>query len=437
MQQPLAIQQEIKQQQALQQQAIPQQPLIQQTTTNPIKTPPASANHHEDHKTTVPQNTALSHSLFHHEEKKSFFAKLFPQHKIKDARKDATKKEATKKPLFGPREKQKKERLQHRKLLRKYLDRAGYDNVNENSLTKKIFNIALIICVVLTAMLLFFAVLYKPGIFRPTLLIIGLWTGVFALILIVSFFFLYLFLDLRMFQRTQAIEEVLPDFLQLTSANISAGMPLDRALFYAVRPQFGILAKEIEDIAKATTAGEDLADSLNKFVNKYDSVMLKRSVNLILEGMNAGGEMADLLNKIAINIQELRLMRREMAANVTTYVIFITFATLIGAPMLFALSTTLAVIIQQVVSGIDISAATGSLGVAFNFNAQAVNIRDFKIFSMCALAVTSIFSACIVNTIRKGSIKEGIEYIPIFIGVTISLYFLGVWILGLLFQGFF
>ena len=42
---------------------------------------------------------------------------------------------------------------------------------------------------------------------------------------------------------------VLADFLGLTSSNISAGMPIDRALWFAVRPKFGILAREIEEVA--------------------------------------------------------------------------------------------------------------------------------------------------------------------------------------------
>jgi pilus assembly protein TadC len=333
--------------------------------------------------------------------------------------------------------KPKKEKLNHRKLLRKYLDRAGYEETNEITLTKRVFNVIIAICVILTAALLILAVVNKPGTLGPTVIIIGLWTAVFALLLIVAFFSLYLFLDLRMFSRKQEIEEVLPDFLQLTSANISAGMPLDRALFFAVRPQFGILAKEIEEVAKATVAGEDLGLALIHFADRYDSVMLRRSVNIILEGMHAGGEMGDLLNKIAINIQELRLMKKEMAANVTTYVIFIGAATIIGAPLLFALSTSLASVIQQVVSGIDLGGSAGATGITFALNPKAVNIRDFKIFSVLALTTTSIFSASIINVIRKGSVKEGIKFIPIFIVVTITLYFLGVWVLQSLFSGFF
>lgn len=335
------------------------------------------------------------------------------------------------------KKKPRRERLSHRKLLRKYLDLSGFEHVNEDRLLKRIFNIIIFFCLLLTLIILAFAVILKPGIFGPTLVIAGIWTGIFASLLVFTFFFLYFFLDMRMFNRKLQIEAVLPDFLQLTSANISAGMPLDKALFFAVRPQFGILAKEIEEVAKATVAGEDLTIALDKFANRYDSTMLRRSVNLMIEGIQAGGEMAELLNKIAINIQELRLMKREMAANVTTYVIFIGFATIIGAPLLFSLSTTLAQIIQTVVGNIDLGSASSSGGMSIAFNANAVDITDFKIFSVLALCITAFFSASIISIIRKGNIREGLKYIPIFIIVTISLYFLGLWVLGSLFSGMF
>ncbi len=46
--------------------------------------------------------------------------------------------------------------------------------------------------------------------------------------------------------------------------------------------------------------------------------------------MESGGEIGELLNKIAINIQETRIRKKEMAASVMTYAIFIGFAVFTG-----------------------------------------------------------------------------------------------------------
>ena len=67
-------------------------------------------------------------------------------------------------------------------------------------------------------------------------------------------------------------------------------MTIDKALWYAVRPKFGVLANEIETVAKETMKGEDLKIALQKFADKYDSILLKRSISLLSEGIDAGGE---------------------------------------------------------------------------------------------------------------------------------------------------
>ncbi len=231
------------------------------------------------------------------------------------------------------------------------------------------------------------------------------------------------------------LEAVLPDFLQLTSSNISAGMPIDRALWYAVRPNFGVLAKEIEEVAKNTVAGEDLEKALTTFALKYDSKMLKRSINILLEGLHAGGEMADLLNKIAINIQETRLLKKEMAANVMTYIIFIGFASITAAPFLYALATVLLNVITTITAGMDLGSSSGPISI--NVSDAAISLSDFKIFATVMVSMTITFSMMIISVIRKGNVKQGLHLILPAVLLGLGLYFFGFWAFDTLFSGFF
>ncbi len=251
-----------------------------------------------------------------------------------------------------------------------------------------------------------------------------IWTIVFgALYLLISFAVLFYF-DMIMYRRVKQIEEALPDFLQLTAANISAGMTIDRALWYAVRPKFGILAKEMEHVAKSTLTGEDLEVALVALSKKYDSRLLRESVNLIVAGINSGGEMADLLNKIASNIKDTELMRKEISANVTTYVIFIGAATIFAAPILFALSTELLIIIKEITSKISIDHSAGLSSLfTFNFSGDSIAVDSFRRFAILILCISSFFSAAIISVIRTGTVKAGLKSVPIFIAVSLILYF--------------
>jgi pilus assembly protein TadC len=245
----------------------------------------------------------------------------------------------------------------------------------------------------------------------------------------------YAFISVKNYNRTKQIEKILPDFLQLTSANMRSGMMIDKALYMAVRPNFGVLSREIEIVAKKTITGADISDALREFSEKYDSETLKRSMNLLIEGMEYGGKVADLLNKIAWNLRESQLMRNEMAASVVNYVIFISFTVLLAAPFLFGLSYTLLNIIREIVPNISTNSASSM--AMFSFSGVSITPEEFNIFVVVMLSITSAISSMIISTIQKGDIKGGLKNTPIFVAVTITLYFVAKWILGFFFNGLF
>lgn len=339
------------------------------------------------------------------------------------------------------RKQRKKKRLtsqEQRRHLDGYLSKAGFFDTNVEVLKQRVFRISLNITATIWVVPIIMAIINQ----RPLIEFIkwaipfslGVWIFVLFGIWIIIWGIIYFYLEMRIYYRTKELEEVLPDFLQLTSSNISAGMPIDRALWLAIRPNFGVLAKEIEDVAKATLSGEDLSDSLKQFVARYESTLLKRSISILLEGLEAGGELADLLNKIALNIQEIKIMKKEMAANVTTYAIFITFASIGIAPILFALATQLVAVILGITSGLDLSGASSSISITTTANPDLVG--NFKMYSYGMLAVTGGMSAAIISVIRNGNVKDGIRNIPIFIGVALVLYTLASIFFGNLFGDF-
>jgi len=308
-----------------------------------------------------------------------------------------------------------------RRSLQEYFDKAGYD-VNADRFKKRMYQFVIVLFLLATLVILTIASIERAKTVDVLVFILGLWTAVFAGGVLLVMACVYFFLDYRIYQRTKEIEEVLPDFLQLASANISAGMPIDKALWYSIRPGFGVLAKEMELVAKATMAGEDLEVSLTKMAQKYDSTVLRRSISILIEGLHAGGEMADLLNKISLNIEEMKVMKKEMAANVTTYAIFITFASVVIAPFLFALATELLVIIIKITGSLD-TASSGSFFTMSSPNPEVID--NFRMFSVLMLSVSTIFSACIVSVIQRGNVYDGIKSIPVYALVAIALYYLG------------
>ncbi len=226
-----------------------------------------------------------------------------------------------------------------------------------------------------------------------------------ALVFIFTWILVYVFFNFLTYKKTKEIELTLPDFLQLSSSNIRAGMSIDRAFWFSIRSNFGALADEMETIAKKVLSGEDFSKALEEFGEKFDSVLIKRAVKLIIEGLKSGGEMADLLDKLSENIRGMHTIQKEISANVTTYVIFITFAVGVSAPFLFALGYQLLTVMENISAHVVLPASMSTVS-PISFRAPPVTSSQFKLFAVIWLSVSSIFSSMLISSIKKGSIKE-------------------------------
>lgn len=75
------------------------------------------------------------------------------------------------------------------------------------------------------------------------------------------------------------------------------------------------------------------------------------------------------------------------------------------------------------------------MSFAIDTSSEAISKGDFRIFSFTTLFMTSMFSGFIISIIRKGTIKEGMRFIPVMVLATMGLYLLATWILGMLLGG--
>jgi pilus assembly protein TadC len=230
--------------------------------------------------------------------------------------------------------------------------------------------------------------------------------------------FLWLYYELTIFKRTAIIEEVLPDFLEEVSVNLRAGMSFDKALWNSVEPEFGILEKEIEIVAKKVMAGQDTEEALKEFAEKYNSTLLHETMDMIIIGIKSGGNISELIDKIVKNVKDAYYLRKELIASVTSYIIFISITAVIISPTLFALSFNLMEIIQSLGEKITATAYSGITGLGY----KSVNPEDFILFSKISVIIISTVSAMITADLREGSIKAGLKYLFFFVPISYLVY---------------
>jgi pilus assembly protein TadC len=302
--------------------------------------------------------------------------------------------------------------------IRSYLSKTGVYEV-PFSLYGKSFIISMILTIVAYIFFVFPKIKTSNPIFLSisSFVMLTIVEFIFVAILFFSFWTYYEFV---IFKRTQRIEEVLPDFLEEVATNLRAGMSFDKALWNSVEPEFDVLEKEIEIVAKKVMSGEDTEKALKEFADKYNSTLLQESMDMIIIGLRSGGNISDLIDRIVENVKQASFLRKELVASVTSYVIFIAAVSVVISPILFALSFNLMQIIQGLGEKLTSGSSYGAL--PFKVGAKSINPEDFINFSKIAVIIISSVSSIIIADLREGSTKAGIKYLFIFIPVSFIIY---------------
>jgi type II secretory pathway component PulF len=229
------------------------------------------------------------------------------------------------------------------------------------------------------------------------------------------------------------MEEMLPDFLQVVSSNLKGGLSFENALWGAIKPRFTILADEMAEVSKKVMTGHDVGSALYELGQKYNSPMLRRSAHLMISELESGGNIADLIDRIVVTFKDTSSLKEDISASSMTYTIFISVIVIFIAPLLFALSFHLLIIILSFVAKLSVTTSRVE-SLPFTFTDVVVDPGNFKLFSITAISIISFFSSLIVSIVEKGNIKSGLKYIPIFLIGSLFMYFVFMSVISIVFK---
>ncbi len=262
----------------------------------------------------------------------------------------------------------------------------------------------------------------------------ALFTIIFPFVL--AWVVLYMILLLLIDRRTASIEEILPDVLAMVSQNMIAGMTPYNALWVAARSEFGPLAIEIQAVARDTLAGASLEDSLIAMTQRIRSDKLTRSVKLLIQGMKSGGELPTVLQEIANDMRTEQNLMKRMRAETTAQAMFILFALLVGAPLLFAASLQFIIIFSTIFSKVDVSILSQqSKGGMIVLQPLLITPNFFMTYAIIVLCVSAVFGSFLIGLIRTGKITAGITLIPILTAMSVAIFLAMNYVLNSFFGG--
>ncbi len=311
------------------------------------------------------------------------------------------------------------------RMLSRELDLAGVKSSVEQILKT-------IIMASLATFLIVTFVLYIVGFSFLIYALGGLLSG--ALVVVVF----YMILEYKIDGRKTKLEEMLPDYLQITSANLRSGIALDRALLLAARPEYTFLSESIKEMNRKIFGGENFDDALRELASKFRSYQLSHAVRMILESLRYGGAMADLIEQISKDMRSQQMTQKEVSGQLFMYSIFIAFAGLIAAPVLYGLTAQMIVVTDAVWKGILAQNPGGlpSTGISFlKPSPPKITPQTYHSFSLAAIVVICGFASLIMSAISSGSAIKGIKFLPAFIVIGIIIFIVVQFVISKMFAG--
>ncbi|MBS3093825.1 type II secretion system F family protein [Candidatus Pacearchaeota archaeon] len=252
-----------------------------------------------------------------------------------------------------------------------------------------------------------------------------IWPSLFAFGLSLSVFFVYEYLKeyFKTSARIKKIEDVFPDFLQLMSSNLRAGMTIDRAMLLSSRPEFAPLDEEILKTGRDITIGKNIDRALLGLAKRIGSSKIDKIIFLIISGIRSGGDLAILLEQTSRGLRDRSILEKKAASSILMYVIFIFLAVSIFAPALFSLSNVLVTVLTNIFSGLpDIQ----NTNINLPFSLSKINISTTFVFyfSIFFMITIDILAAMVLGLVNKGEERQGLKFLPILIVLSLTVFFL-------------
>lgn len=114
--------------------------------------------------------------------------------------------------------------------------------------------------------------------------------------------------------RKIAIQKALPDFLDMLSSTVQAGLALNQALTYAVDAAPGALGEEIKEVLSEVRLGRNRSEALKAAAERTNQQEFKTAVLAIAQAERLGANISKVLMDLAEDTRHHRIMLVEEAA---------------------------------------------------------------------------------------------------------------------------
>jgi tight adherence protein C len=114
--------------------------------------------------------------------------------------------------------------------------------------------------------------------------------------------------------RKESIQRALPDFLDLLSTTVQAGLALNAALVQAADSTTGALKEELNSMLSEVRLGRPRTDAFNAMAERVNEDSTTTMVTAIVQAEKLGSNLSDVLQELAKETRDRRWFRAEEKA---------------------------------------------------------------------------------------------------------------------------
>lgn len=242
-------------------------------------------------------------------------------------------------------------------------------------------------------------------------------------------------IDLRAERIRRDSERVFPEFLMNLAASLRSGNILDQAMIDAAKDEYGLFSQIVKSRVREYYSGVPIDQAILRLSDDFESVIIRRSFMIIVEGIRTGARLADIIEKLAMDIREIQNYKDEITTSLTVYRSFIFIASVFGMPLLYAISLKLIDVLYGVFSQVgDIKIAPGTIPINISFSVPTISKEAFLYFSILSIFVTSLFTSLIISG-SEGKKSELYRNLFITLLLSYTLLYLFILVIQSLFAG--
>lgn len=132
--------------------------------------------------------------------------------------------------------------------------------------------------------------------------------------IVIGAYFPIFMLNQAMDVRKAEIQKALPEFLDMLSSTVQAGLALNAAMAYAVDAAPGALGEEINEVLSEVRLGRNRAEALKAAAERTNQREFKTAVLALAQSERLGSNIAKVLGDLAEDTRHHRVMLVEEAA---------------------------------------------------------------------------------------------------------------------------